>query len=105
MSEAPQKKGTSWSIGIGLGIVALLIGTAIVTEPSVSFSASGNRGCAPAGTETPLRLQTNTLSISAPGIVKASYLTMLSPSVSIAVIPISNGISFPKHRLQLLNTL
>ena len=37
MSEAPQKKGTSWSIGIGLGIVALLIGTAIVTEPSVSF--------------------------------------------------------------------
>ena len=105
MSEAPQKKGTSWSIGIGLGIVALLIGTAIVTEPSVSFSSSGNRGCAPAGTETPLRLQTNTLSISAPGIVKASYLTMLSPSVSIAVIPISNGISFPKHRLQLLNTL
>ena len=82
MSEAPQKKGTSWSIGIGLGIVALLIGTAIVTEPSVSFSSSGNRGCAPAGTETPLRLQTNTLSISAPGIVKASYLTMLSPSVS-----------------------
>ena len=79
MSEAPQKKGTSWSIGIGLGIVALLIGTAIVTEPSVSFSSSGNRGCAPAGTETPLRLQTNTLSISAPGIVKASYLTMLSP--------------------------
>ena len=67
MSEAPQKKGTSWSIGIGLGIVALLIGTAIVTEPSVSFSSSGNRGCAPAGTETPLRLQTNTLSISAPG--------------------------------------
>ena len=56
MSEAPQKKGTSWSIGIGLGIVALLIGTAIVTEPSVSFSSSGNRGCAPAGTETPLRL-------------------------------------------------
>lgn len=82
MSEAPQKKGTSWSIGIGLGIVALLIGTAIVTEPSVSFSSSGNRGCAPAGTETPLRLQTNTLFISAPGIVKASYLTMLSPSVS-----------------------
>ena len=67
MSEAPQKKGTSWSIGIGLGIVALLIGTAIVTEPTVSFSSSGNRGCAPAGTETPLRLQTNTLSISAPG--------------------------------------
>ena len=62
--------------------MALLIGTAIVTEPSVSFSSSGNRGCAPAGTETPLRLQTNTLSISAPGIVKASYLTMLSPSVS-----------------------
>ena len=45
MSEAPQKKGTSLSIGIGLGIVALLIGTAIVTEPSVSFSSCGNSGC------------------------------------------------------------
>ena len=81
MSEAPQKKGTSWSIGIGLGIAALLIGTAILTDPSVSGSA-GEKDKAAAGTVEPLHLQTNTLAISAPGIVKASHLTMLSPGVS-----------------------
>ncbi|WP_423231932.1 hypothetical protein PVA48_14455 [Akkermansia sp. JRP_AM1] len=79
MSEAPQKKGTSWSIGIGLGIAALLIGTAILTDPSVSGSA-GEKDKAAAGTVEPLHLQTNTLAISAPGIVKASHLTMLSPA-------------------------
>ena len=73
MSEAPQKKGTSWSIGIGLGIAALLIGTAILTDPSVSGSA-GEKDKAAAGTVEPLHLQTNTLAISAPGIVKASHL-------------------------------
>ena len=82
MSEAPQRKGTCRSIGIGLGIVALLTGVALVTDPSVSFLFSGSRDCASAETESPLRLQTNTLSISAPGIVRASCLTMLSPSVS-----------------------
>ena len=81
MSEAPQKKGTSWSIGIGLGIAALLIGTAILTDPSVSGSA-GEKDKAATGTVEPLHLQTNTLAISAPGIVKASHLTMLSPGVS-----------------------
>lgn len=81
MSEAPKKKGTSWSIGIGLGIAALLIGTAILTDPSVSGSA-GEKDKAAAGTVEPLHLQTNTLAISAPGIVKASHLTMLSPGVS-----------------------
>ncbi|WP_290565892.1 HlyD family efflux transporter periplasmic adaptor subunit [Akkermansia sp.] len=81
MSEAPHKKGTSWSIGIGLGIVALLIGTAIITDPS--FSSSGERDKASsAGTAEPLHLQENVLTISAPGVVKASHLTMLSPGVS-----------------------
>ena len=41
MSEAPQKKGTWWSIGAGLGITVLLIGTAIVTEPETPESADG----------------------------------------------------------------
>lgn len=82
MSEAPQQKGTFWSIGIGLGIAALLIGTAIVTDPSVSSSSSGEEDAVAAGTAAPLQLQTNTLAISAPGVVKAAHLTMLSPGVS-----------------------
>ena len=80
MSEAPQKSGTSWP-DTGLGIAALLIGTAILTDPSVSGSA-GEKDKAAAGTVEPLHLQTNTLAISAPGIVKASHLTMLSHGVS-----------------------
>lgn len=58
-----------------------MIGTAILTDPSVSGSA-GEKDKAAAGTVEPLHLQTNTLAISAPGIVKASHLTMLSPGVS-----------------------
>lgn len=82
MSEAPQKKGTSWSIGIGLGIAALLIAAAVLTDPSVSSSSPAEKDHAVAGTVEPLQLQANTLTISAPGIVKASHLTMLAPGVS-----------------------
>lgn len=79
MSEVSQKKGTFWSIGIGLGIVALLAVTAIVTEPSISAEEKGKEV---EETAEPLQLRTNVLAISAPGIVKASHLTMLSPGVS-----------------------
>ena len=81
MSEAPQKKGTWWSIGAGLGITVLLIGTAIVTEPETTESADS-------GTETaqrsilPLQLQDNSFGITARGLVQAAHLTMLSPGVS-----------------------
>lgn len=81
MSEAPQKKGTFWSIGIGLGIAVALIGAAVLTEAPMPSSPSGENA-ASSGIFVPLRPDTNTLNISARGIVKASHLTMLSPGVS-----------------------
>lgn len=81
MSEAPQQKGTWWYVGIGLGITAVLIGTAIVTEPGVMDAASRS-GEAPARTLLPLQLQDNTLEITARGVVQPAHLTMLSPGVS-----------------------
>lgn len=80
MSEAPQKKGTFWSIGIGLGIAVALTAAAVLTDPS--FFPSSPEAPSSSGTVLPLHPGTNTLSISALGIVKASHLTMLSPGVS-----------------------
>lgn len=81
MSEAPQKKGTWWYVGIGLGITAVLIGTAVVTEPGVMDAASRG-GEIPARTLLPLQLQDNTVEITARGVVQPAHLTMLSPGVS-----------------------
>lgn len=81
MSEAPQKKGTWWSIGVGLGITVLLIGTAIVTEPETPESADGG-GETAQRTLLPLQLQDNSFEITARGMVQAAHLTMLSPGVS-----------------------
>lgn len=81
MSEASQKKGTFWSVGIGLGIAAALTGVAVLTEPSL-FSSSSAKELPASETVLPLRPETHTLNISARGIVKASHLTMLSPGVS-----------------------
>lgn len=81
MSEAPKKKGTWWSIGAGLGITVLLIGTAIVTEPEALESADGGREAAQR-TLLPLQLQDNSFGITARGMVQAAHLTMLSPGVS-----------------------
>lgn len=81
MSEAPQQKGIWWSVGIGLGIAAVLTGAAVVTEPSL-LSASAEKEEASSRTLLPLHLQPNTLEIDARGIVQASHLTLLSPGVS-----------------------
>lgn len=81
MSEAPQKKGTWLSIGVGLGIAVLLIGTAIVTEPETPESADGG-GETAQRTLLPLQLQDNSFGITARGLVQAAHLTMLSPGVS-----------------------
>ena len=81
MSEAPQKKGTWWSIGAGLGITVLLIGTAIVAAPETPASSDGGRETAQR-TLLPLQLQDNSFGITARGMVQAAHLTMLSPGVS-----------------------
>lgn len=82
MNEPYPKKRTFQAIGIGLGLVAVLIGVAVITDPAVSPSSKEDKDSVFVGKGGVFPLQTNTLTISSPGVVKASYLTMLSPGVS-----------------------
>lgn len=79
MSKAVQNRGTWRYVAVGLGITAVLITVAALTEPD---AAGGGKAEAAVQATLPLHFTNHVLTVSSSGVVQASHMTLLSPGVS-----------------------